>query len=558
MFLCAQYSAHGESNVSARTKAPLPVAPAYHAVVNTLTPVFRWQQRSDFIEEYRLVVAEKNGKILLDEWVSGAAEYHVQNGNLLKDLEIYYWNVSAYDGSEYYESKTYSFWVDLNRTLDLEIRDVKVITDPSLWRAGQKLDVEIVVVNAGDTESSNTKILLYNGNANRNYMEKDAIRKSVVVDSVIIPLLANEEVYKATLSCRLMEGLNHLYAEVRADDEFSDRLLFNNFSAGPAIQASRKILKLQGLVLIYDKYIDEDNVLHQLEEDDLKKIYDNLLDTEDFIWQHTLALELTFDTLLIRSSLNADDFTYIDKKWGYILTPEDIQYDLAQGNRLTRQYDFIYAFYAWNNSQSMWSGYHGYTYGAVSDISGINAFSAQPVVPRQLGTEEVTIHEILRLLDDFYAEQDVDGFHAPDAREKYTTFPDNKSYYQWMLETWPTERWFALDRGQKIFPPVLATGNRGYEIPENSVLFQNYPNPFNSSTVISYSLSEDMQNVSLVIYSLLGERVRDLVNASQKSGFHSIGWDGKNNSGEMVSSGIYLYRLKMGNQSLMKKLLFIK
>ncbi|MBN1550438.1 T9SS type A sorting domain-containing protein, partial [bacterium] len=88
--------------------------------------------------------------------------------------------------------------------------------------------------------------------------------------------------------------------------------------------------------------------------------------------------------------------------------------------------------------------------------------------------------------------------------------------------------------------------------------YQNYPNPFNSSTVISYTLAENWDYVSLSIYSLLGERVSDIVNSPQKSGAYSIEWDGKNNSGELVSSGIYLYRLKIGNQSLMKKLLFIK
>lgn len=80
------------------------------------------------------------------------------------------------------------------------------------------------------------------------------------------------------------------------------------------------------------------------------------------------------------------------------------------------------------------------------------------------------------------------------------------------------------------------------QIPENFALYQNYPNPFNPMTTIKYQLPEESY-VTLKIYNLLGQEVRSLIDDVQKAGYNSIVWDGKNNSGMNVSSGIYIYRL---------------
>lgn len=68
----------------------------------------------------------------------------------------------------------------------------------------------------------------------------------------------------------------------------------------------------------------------------------------------------------------------------------------------------------------------------------------------------------------------------------------------------------------------------------------NYPNPFNPETKIRFELPEPAQ-VSLIIYNLLGEEVRTLVNTDLEANFHTIRWDGKNDSGEEVPSGVYIY-----------------
>lgn len=84
------------------------------------------------------------------------------------------------------------------------------------------------------------------------------------------------------------------------------------------------------------------------------------------------------------------------------------------------------------------------------------------------------------------------------------------------------------------------------DVPAEYELAGNYPNPFNPVTSINYSLPKrsDMQ---LVIYDVQGKRVRTLVSGEQAAGIHSVEWNGTNDSGEFVSSGIYLYRMTAGD-----------
>ena len=86
---------------------------------------------------------------------------------------------------------------------------------------------------------------------------------------------------------------------------------------------------------------------------------------------------------------------------------------------------------------------------------------------------------------------------------------------------------------------------------------QNYPNPFNSGTTINYSLPEK-SDIQIVIYSLLGQPVRTLINSSSHSGLHNVTWDGRDNKGNAVSGGIYLYRIRTEKFTAVKKMLLLK
>ncbi len=94
-------------------------------------------------------------------------------------------------------------------------------------------------------------------------------------------------------------------------------------------------------------------------------------------------------------------------------------------------------------------------------------------------------------------------------------------------------------------------------VPLTFMLYQNYPNPFNPSTRIDYEVDKQGY-VELVVFDLLGRRIRTLVAAEQQSGQHHVLWDGTNDRGETVSSGVYLYQLRAGSSVITKRMLLLK
>ena len=94
--------------------------------------------------------------------------------------------------------------------------------------------------------------------------------------------------------------------------------------------------------------------------------------------------------------------------------------------------------------------------------------------------------------------------------------------------------------------------------PRDFSLLQNFPNPFNPSTKITYELTEPGV-VTLKIYDLLGREVRTLLNnEKQSSGRKSVAWDGTNDLGERVASGVYLYQLQSGMFKQTRKMILIR
>jgi serine protease len=94
-------------------------------------------------------------------------------------------------------------------------------------------------------------------------------------------------------------------------------------------------------------------------------------------------------------------------------------------------------------------------------------------------------------------------------------------------------------------------------VPSAFELSQNYPNPFNPDTRIMYSLDRSA-NVRLMVYNLLGQEVARLVDGFRNAGSYEVTWDGRNDSGSSVSSGIYFYKLEAGENSAVRKMLLMK
>ena len=95
------------------------------------------------------------------------------------------------------------------------------------------------------------------------------------------------------------------------------------------------------------------------------------------------------------------------------------------------------------------------------------------------------------------------------------------------------------------------------QVPTKYSLDQNFPNPFNPSTTIMYSLKNPGQ-VTLYIYNVLGQNVRTLVDEYQAAGDYETVWDGHDNTGDVVASGLYFYRIKSGDFSDIKKMVLMK
>lgn len=91
----------------------------------------------------------------------------------------------------------------------------------------------------------------------------------------------------------------------------------------------------------------------------------------------------------------------------------------------------------------------------------------------------------------------------------------------------------------------------------NALTASNFPNPFNPETVITYHLPEANQ-VSLVIYNLLGQKIRTLMSAQQSAGEYHIRWNGQNDAGLPVASGRYIYKLNTDHESVSGRMLLIK
>ncbi|MFO7889679.1 MAG: FlgD immunoglobulin-like domain containing protein [bacterium] len=100
--------------------------------------------------------------------------------------------------------------------------------------------------------------------------------------------------------------------------------------------------------------------------------------------------------------------------------------------------------------------------------------------------------------------------------------------------------------------------NKSEAIPEEYCLSQNYPNPFNPKTNVEYQLPE-AGKVSMVVYNAVGQQIRTLVNEYKQAGSYTVTWDGCNDVGVQVGSGIYFIRMKAGSHFVnMKKIVLIQ
>jgi hypothetical protein len=121
---------------------------------------------------------------------------------------------------------------------------------------------------------------------------------------------------------------------------------------------------------------------------------------------------------------------------------------------------------------------------------------------------------------------------------------------------------FALPGGVKSARLVIGTdsyvaGEVSGSLPKEFALSQNYPNPFNPSTTVGLALPK-ASHVRLVVYNTLGQKVATLVDGYMDAGHHTVVWEGRNDGGQQVASGVYFYRLDAGEFHQTRKMMLLK
>lgn len=172
-------------------------------------------------------------------------------------------------------------------------------------------------------------------------------------------------------------------------------------------------------------------------------------------------------------------------------------------------------------------------YDARADAGWLNAFNVG-----QVGTPDLYVPHDINLLDTFQADDEI--------IIRFRLFADvNANGWGW-----------AIDNLQ--IQPNLVSVAQTEAGPETFELLQNFPNPFNPSTQISYAIPQNSE-VKLTIFNLLGQRIKTLVDEeNQKAGRYSIQWDGKDEFGKAVASGVYFYRIKAGDFVQSHKMMLLK
>ncbi|RMF07586.1 MAG: T9SS C-terminal target domain-containing protein [Candidatus Neomarinimicrobiota bacterium] len=153
------------------------------------------------------------------------------------------------------------------------------------------------------------------------------------------------------------------------------------------------------------------------------------------------------------------------------------------------------------------------------------------------------------LIDDDMANAEADAFLG--ALQVGSTLETVSGIFNFSFGTYKIQVRDMADLGQ------LGVNDDYVPAPLTYALHPNYPNPFNPETRIRFDLGGNEQ-VKLIIYNVLGYQVRTLINDQYGPGMHVVNWDGRDNEGNPVSSGVYIYRLKAGSFMAERKMLLIR
>jgi len=252
--------------------------------------------------------------------------------------------------------------------------------------------------------------------------------------------------------------------------------------------------------------------------------------------------------------------TYLEGGGKLFITGSELGYDFAAttATELARYNNLFRAIYAGDLSGSnQIIGVPGtifdgltFTYGT---MNGPNLYIED--YPDYLqtfgGSESALIYSNLRIAGISYT--GTYGASTATAQLVYLGFP---------FETIITPQHRAAMMGKVLTYFGMPTGieDNAPKLAEKFELFQNYPNPFNPATKINYALPSNQNNsrVKLEIFNSLGQKLKTLVDENQPAGSHEVIWDGRNNEGMPVASGVYYYHLTTSEFAASRKMILLK
>jgi len=198
-------------------------------------------------------------------------------------------------------------------------------------------------------------------------------------------------------------------------------------------------------------------------------------------------------------------------------------------------------------------------------VTGYSVDNIFPAIPDQLlatfSGETVELEWSSPSDDDF----DYFNIYRQDlgSSESATVFSSEENFYTdnvgylGEFEYWVTAVDLSGNESDPSEPAAVTLALASDLMPSEFALQQNYPNPFNPSTQIRYALPNS-SHVRIVVYNMLGSKVRTLYSGEQEAGFRSILWNATNDQGDPVSAGMYIYTIEAGGYFSSKKMILLK
>ncbi|MBU1708120.1 T9SS type A sorting domain-containing protein [bacterium] len=194
-----------------------------------------------------------------------------------------------------------------------------------------------------------------------------------------------------------------------------------------------------------------------------------------------------------------------------------------------------------NSQSSVVYSYLRYIEGELPIIVALNMASNSQVTSVTVPTADIGIHPD----STYYLSELLTGTYLQRTGAELTTIVSSLSAYQGRV-------WVIADE-----PIQLDAPEQSLEIPEVFALRQNYPNPFNPTCTIPFEISS-RSRVTIAIYNVMGQQVKVLTDDIYSAGVHQIVWDGHNQLGSPVGSGIYFYRMHAGDFVSTRKMILLR